>query len=305
MPRSARPVLRRLVPGLALLLGLILAGCAGQSAYDELSQARPSGSPFAQALFRDYAQLARSYGLADAPATTAFDSGEAFSVSGASAPVVEVAETLARKALIAAKGEEPLPEPAPTDNREADTLRMKLLRALDEGRTKAPAAAARAQVDFDCWVLNSGVDELAASAARCRAAFTSELANLGGAGTPPPAPAPQTSDKTREFTVYFALGSAQLDSQAMAVLRQVISTARAGRQSHISAVGHTDTVGSEAYNLTLSKRRGEAVRDALVQMGARAAAIEVTGTGQKNLAVPTPDGVPNPKNRRAVITLTP
>jgi OOP family OmpA-OmpF porin len=40
-------------------------------------------------------------------------------------------------------------------------------------------------------------------------------------------------------------------------------------------------------------------------MGARREAIEISGVGETDLAVPTPDGVREPKNRRAVVTLLP
>lgn len=169
-----------------------LSGCAGTTPYEQMQRVKPSGSAFAQALYRDYAELARSLGMADAPATQAFDSSGSISMSGVAPDVAEVGNAYAAKASTAAKGEEPLPEAAPTESVSAQDLRMKLLRALDKGRTKAPALAARTQADFDCWVMNGTVPALTRSAAACKRAFDTELKRLEqspGVALPAPAPA--------------------------------------------------------------------------------------------------------------------
>jgi len=304
MAPAPRPVLLRLVPGLALGAVLALGGCVGTSPYEDLMQAQPNGSPFARALFQDYSYLARSFGVGQAPSTTAFDASGSISIASLDSDVADVANAYAEKALVAAKGEEPLPEPAATDDEKAEQLRQRLLRALDQGRTKVPAAAARAQADYDCWTLNSTVDSLAAAAAACRRSFNASLARLESQLNPVAAPAPAAAPSA-DFTAYFDLNSAVLTPDGMAVLRQAIDTARAGRQSRITVVGHTDTLGSPPYNVALSKKRAAAIRDALVSMGARPAAIQISGVGEDGLAVQTPDGVAEAKNRRAVVTLLP
>ena len=307
MPLAPRPTFRRLMPGLALAVALAAGGCVGNAPYDDLASAHPTGSPFSRALFKNYAYLARSYGIASSPSTTAFDASGSISVAGLDNDVADIANIFAEKALTAAKGQEPLPEPAPTDDQSAEQRRLRLLRALDQGRTKAPRLAARAQADYDCWVLNGTVSALRSASVQCLRAFNADLSRLGGQSSytaPPPKPAPK-KQTTVDFTALFALNSSTLTPEAMAVLRRVIETARAGRQSRITIVGHTDTTGTEPYNLVLSKARAAAVRQALISMGARPAAIQVTGIGEKNLAVQTPEGVAEKKNRRAVITLVP
>lgn len=163
----------------AVLAGtLVLGGCAGNTPYGEMQHMTPTGSAFSKALYQDYAALARSLGMADAPATSAFDASGSISISDVQPDVAAVGNAYAAKAIIAAKGEEPLPEPAPTDDIGAEDLRMKLLRALDHGRAKAPELAARTQADYDCWVVNSTVDALARSAGACKSAFSTELTRL-------------------------------------------------------------------------------------------------------------------------------
>jgi len=61
--------------------------------------------------------------------------------------------------------------------------------------------------------------------------------------------------------------------------------------ARIVATGHTDTSGRTCYNMALSLRRSNAVKDELVRDGVRAEDISVVGLGAGNLAlVPTGDG---------------
>jgi outer membrane protein OmpA-like peptidoglycan-associated protein len=315
MPLSIRLAPRRLMSVSFLCLGLALAGCAG----DE--DVAATGSPFSQALFKDYTDLATQ--AASAPAPQAQDTGffsDIFGMfgSGPSNPADAVVEAFHAKADQAAKGNEPAPEPAPADSM-AQGLRARLIAAIARGKDQFPDSAARAQADYDCWVLESGAANLLSQAQECRSALSSSLLALENAArpAPPPLPAPVTnapvsapaptpaSATPPDYTVYFDLDSWTLTAEDLAVITNAINTARAGGQSHITVVGHTDTSGSAAYNQRLSVRRANVVIEALVDMGARRAAIQASGVGKTDLAVPTPDGVKEAKNRRSVITLIP
>ena len=117
----------------------------------------------------------------------------------------------------------------------------------------------------------------------------------------PPAPATASGDST----VYFDFDSWTLTAEDLKVVTDVINTARAGGQAHITIVGHTDTSGPAPYNQRLSVKRANVVVEALVDLGARRNAIKATGVGEKDLAVQTGDNVKEAKNRRAVISLQP
>jgi outer membrane protein OmpA-like peptidoglycan-associated protein len=315
MPLSIHLAPRRLASVSFLCLGLALAGCAG----DE--DVAASGSPFSQALFKDYTDLATQ--AASAPAPQAQDTGffsDIFGMfgSGPSNPADAVVDAFHAKADQAAKGNEPAPEPAPADSM-AQGLRARLVAAIARGKDQFPDSAARAQADYDCWVLESGAANLLSQAQECRSALSSSLLALENAArpAPPPLPAPVTSAPvsapaptpasatSADYTVYFDLDSWTLTAEDLAVITNAINTARAGGQSHITVVGHTDTSGSAAYNQRLSVRRANVVVEALVDMGARRAAIQASGVGKTDLAVPTPDGVKEAKNRRSVIALIP
>ena len=77
----------------------------------------------------------------------------------------------------------------------------------------------------------------------------------------------------------------------------------AGKATQIDVTGYTDTVGSDAYNLRLSKRRALAVEAELTRKGIPAGEIAIFAKGKHDLLVPTADGVKEPQNRRVQIVL--
>jgi outer membrane protein OmpA-like peptidoglycan-associated protein len=289
-------------PRIAALLGLCaaisLSGCIGNSVFDDLNAAQPVGSPFSEALFKNYAFLARSFGTQSAPSGQAFDAEGAVSITGSDNTVSGLADAYAQKALTIAKGDEDvLPEPAPDGDVDAENVRLELLRDLADGREKAPEDAARAQADFDCWIMNRRVDSLVAASQACRRSLTASLSKLEHGSNPVPAPSaapaptPVPSAQPATFTVTFGPRSANISSDQLSVVSQAIDAARQGRQSHITVVGHTDT--GEAG--TLSLKRADAVEKALVSQGARASAISVSGAGKDE----------EPHSRVVVISLLP
>jgi OOP family OmpA-OmpF porin len=294
------------VRALTLAAALALSACAGNGLFDELDQAQPIGGPFSQALFKDYSFLARSFGDVDTSAPTSFDAEEANGEANSQLDTSDLANTFAQKALDAAKGDAVAPEAAPDGDADAAALHDRLLKDIEAGSDKFPEHAARAQVEYDCWILNGRVASQHDAAIQCRHGLDDALAQLeheiNPAPVTPPAPAPAPA---ANYQVFFDLNSWNLSAEQLGVLQQAIATARAGGQAHITIVGHTDTSGSAAYNQRLSVKRANVVEEALVDLGARREAISASGVGETDLAVQTADGVKEPKNRRAVITLVP
>jgi len=87
--------------------------------------------------------------------------------------------------------------------------------------------------------------------------------------------------------------------------REVIGLAaqafKSGSPVTVQVTGFTDTSGSPDYNQRLSERRANAVAAVLVQDGVPQTNLVVTGRGENDLRVPTPDGVREPQNRRVEI----
>ncbi len=129
---------------------------------------------------------------------------------------------------------------------------------------------------------------------------------LGGstpvAAAPAPTPAPAVAPK-KNFIVFFDFDRSNITSDAQSVIDQAASTAKAGNVARLQLTGHTDRSGSEQYNMALSLRRGEAVKQALIARGIPAASISIIGRGETQPLVPTADGVREPQNRRVEILL--
>ena len=69
-------------------------------------------------------------------------------------------------------------------------------------------------------------------------------------------------------------------------------------------VGHTDTKGTNKYNLSLSIKRAEVVKEILINYGINQSNIKILGKGEESLAVDTPDDTKQPANRRVEIKKT-
>jgi hypothetical protein len=121
---------------------------------------------------------------------------------------------------------------------------------------------------------------------------------------PATAPPPPPSAPAASFMVFFDWDSTRLNQQSMTVIGQAAAAFKSRNGTGITATGHTDTSGPDAYNMALSLRRANVVKDALIQQGVPAGAINAVGVGKAGLLVPTPDGVREPQNRRVEIVVT-
>jgi hypothetical protein len=120
----------------------------------------------------------------------------------------------------------------------------------------------------------------------------------GAPAAPPPAPS-----GTRSFIVFFDFDRSNLTATAVQTIRQAADQAKAGRSTRIDVTGHADRAGTDAYNMALSLRRANAVKDQLVREGIPATQIAVVGRGESQPLVPTADGVREPQNRRVEIVI--
>ena len=117
---------------------------------------------------------------------------------------------------------------------------------------------------------------------------------------PPPAAAPVTPPS---YMVFFDWDRSNLSAQALNTIKQAAQAYKTKGNARITATGHTDTSGSEQYNMALSLRRANAVKDALVREGVPATAIAVVGRGEQGLLVQTGPNVREPQNRRVEIVI--
>jgi hypothetical protein len=121
---------------------------------------------------------------------------------------------------------------------------------------------------------------------------------------PAMAPPPPPSAPAASFMVFFDWDSSRLNQQSMTVIGQAAAAFKSRNATSLTATGHTDTSGGDAYNMALSLRRANVVKDALVQQGVPAGAINAVGVGKAGLLVQTGDGVREPQNRRVEMVIT-
>ena len=121
--------------------------------------------------------------------------------------------------------------------------------------------------------------------------------------TSKPAPPPVLPAKPVSHSIEFGYDKSRV---SLAIGKQLDPIAETWRDKPVTfvVVGHADTVGTDAYNTGLSKKRAENVRKALVERGIAADRITATGVGEAGLAVATPEGTRLRANRRVVITVT-
>lgn len=104
--------------------------------------------------------------------------------------------------------------------------------------------------------------------------------------------------------VLFRSGSFELLPAARERLAKVSGIVLAYPTLHLAVEGHTDSVGSDEYNQSLSERRAQSVRDYFVQQGIASDAVEARGFGKTDpiASNDTPDG--RQQNRRVELVLS-
>lgn len=109
--------------------------------------------------------------------------------------------------------------------------------------------------------------------------------------------------------IYFEFNSYVLDNEGKKVLDELIPILKELNTIKLKITGHTDSIGSDDYNIRLSTKRALAVKNYLIQNGISAERIKTEGCGEKNFVAinSNPDGSDNPEgrkyNRRAEIEL--
>jgi outer membrane protein OmpA-like peptidoglycan-associated protein len=103
------------------------------------------------------------------------------------------------------------------------------------------------------------------------------------------------------FTVHFAEGRDEISDESRAQLEAALAEIAARPVKDVLVVGHTDLVGSGPLNDALAKQRAESVRGELLKRGVPADAVQASGRGSREPAVPTAAGVAEPRNRRVEI----
>lgn len=165
---------------------------------------------------------------------------------------------------------------------EADTARQEATTATETAsRAQAEAAAVRKRAEAELNRLEAALGQIAET----RRTALGLVMNLG-------------SDYLK-----FEFDKAELRPEDRELLSRIAGILLTSQDYTISVNGHTDDVGSDAYNQALSERRAQAVRDYLVKAGLPAEIFSVTGHGKSLPLVRGTSDAARAKNRRVELAV--
>lgn len=101
--------------------------------------------------------------------------------------------------------------------------------------------------------------------------------------------------------VYFDFNSAKLTAEGMAILDAVSADLASGDIKSIMVTGHTDSVGSDGYNVKLGEKRAMAVADYLSSKGVDAGKISTQTKGEADPADSNKTNTGRAHNRRVTV----
>jgi outer membrane protein OmpA-like peptidoglycan-associated protein len=171
---------------------------------------------------------------------------------------------------------------ATTAKQEADTFKQQAMTAAEQAakaQAEAEAIKKRAEADIDRLQKSLG------TIAETRRTALGLVMNLGG-------------DHLK-----FEFDKAELSAADRELLSRIAGILVTADDYTISVNGHTDDVGSDAYNRKLSERRAQAVRDYLVKAGLSPEILSVTGHGKSLPLVPGTSDAARAKNRRVELAI--
>jgi len=177
--------------------------------------------------------------------------------------------------LAAACSKDPPPPVMPEGPTEAELAQMRQ-DSLDRARADS-IAAARAQAEAD----------------RAAAAAEAEAARRMAAAR-----------ETLEAMIFFDYDEAEITSAAEQILRQKVDILRNSPAVRIRIEGHADERGSNEYNIALSNRRAESVREFLAGFGIDANRMSIIPFGEDRPLVNASNEQAWSRNRRAEFSIT-
>lgn len=115
----------------------------------------------------------------------------------------------------------------------------------------------------------------------------------------------QTQEKplpiVSSYTIFFDHDKSNVRSSEMATIDRAMREISQYNPHQVTVTGYTDSSGSAAYNLDLSREREQAVSKSLLSRGIQNQTLSRDARGEYDRAVETQDGIRNQENRRVVI----
>jgi len=103
--------------------------------------------------------------------------------------------------------------------------------------------------------------------------------------------------------LYFKQDSNQLTNESINKLPQILQYIKERTPCNINIIGHTDTKGSQKYNVKLGLKRAQMVKNWIISQGAKDNNIKVQSYGEADPLVKTGDNISEPLNRRVELLI--
>ena len=272
------------------ILGVLALGaCTSTTMVDEAARANPASSELSRDLQEQYVALATSERSQGDGTSARHYAAKAMKASSGTAvgPDDIAARNAARRFRVTGEAEKEL----------ADARSRLLANLNDPVAAKNPAAAAKAQTSFDCWLEQQQEGWQYDDIAACRKEFETAMASLDAAKV---AAAPPKETAPVERLVHFEFDSDQLIPSSQDKMAELLREAELSKPTSVQIISFTDLSGPKEHNMKLAEMRGQRLKEKLRE-ATGAEVIKVDARGPVDPIVNTPK--PNQENRRAVIIM--
>ena len=196
-----------------------------------------------------------------------------------------------------------------------------LLSIYDEAIIKNPKSLAKAISSLDCWAEQEEEKWQTWDIDKCKNDFHTAMHDIYNLltkeekneatklteqeveeDTPQVVIVTENEKKEVMQIIYFDFDNSKLSAVSKNRLFNFLDKNK-NKLSRYIIFGHTDTKGSSEYNMHLSIKRAESVKEVLLDQGVTPDYISILGKGENELAIDTPDNTKHPANRRAEVKI--
>lgn len=118
-----------------------------------------------------------------------------------------------------------------------------------------------------------------------------------------PVVAPTATKVVLNADTFFDFDKSTIKPEGRQILDQVVAQVNTINLETLIATGHTDSIGTDAYNMALSQRRANSVKDYLVSKGVPADRVYVEGKGESQPVATNKTREGRAQNRRVEIEI--
>ena len=285
-------MITRYIHLIILLLALALSACS--ASYKELSNNNyTSSDTFAKTLIDEY-KIKADF---EAKEMHDWDSAKLYS----------------EKAIKAYRGKVIKPEPinkwkiTEKNSSELNKAYNNLMTIYKSALKEDPFNLAKAIVSLDCWSEQEEEGWQTTHIQKCKSDYLNSVNKIYTKLSNKEKDKNNTEDNilivtqkknVNEKIIYFNFNDFILSNNNMIELKKYISNDKIDKYI---IIGHADSKGTNNYNYNLSWKRAYEVSKFLINTGINKNKIKIIAKGENDLAVPTPDNVAHPANRRVEI----